>query len=66
MHFSEYSSQFWIKIFNFNPKLKFTNRLPAEFAFAEEFVGDTESRPAAYSNVTLLDKRDGVVARASK
>ncbi len=27
------------------------NRLPAEFAFAEEFVGDTEPRPAAYSNV---------------
>ncbi|WP_341761030.1 palindromic element RPE1 domain-containing protein [Candidatus Tisiphia endosymbiont of Thecophora atra] len=26
-------------------------RLPAEFAFAEEFVGDTEPRPAAYSNV---------------
>ncbi|WP_425361127.1 palindromic element RPE1 domain-containing protein [Candidatus Tisiphia endosymbiont of Stenodema calcarata] len=51
MHFSEYSSQFWIKIFNFNPKLKFTNRLPAEFAFAEEFAGNTESRPAAYSNV---------------
>ncbi|MFU7500368.1 MAG: palindromic element RPE1 domain-containing protein [Candidatus Tisiphia sp.] len=29
----------------------FENRLPAEFAFAEKFVGDTESRPAAYSNV---------------
>ncbi|MDR0774072.1 MAG: palindromic element RPE1 domain-containing protein [Rickettsia sp.] len=26
-------------------------RLPAEFAFVEEFVGDTEPRPAAYSNV---------------
>ncbi|MDR0773807.1 MAG: palindromic element RPE1 domain-containing protein [Rickettsia sp.] len=26
-------------------------RLPAEFAFAEEFVGDTERRTAAYSNV---------------
>ncbi|MFP3035079.1 MAG: palindromic element RPE1 domain-containing protein [Candidatus Tisiphia sp.] len=26
-------------------------RLPAEFAFAEEFVGDTKPRPAAYSNV---------------
>ncbi|MFP3017613.1 MAG: palindromic element RPE1 domain-containing protein [Candidatus Tisiphia sp.] len=26
-------------------------RLPAEFAFVEEFVGDTKPRSAAYSNV---------------
>jgi hypothetical protein len=42
------------------------NRPLQKLAYAEEFEGDTESRVAAYSDVTLLDKRDGVVARASK
>ncbi|WP_341763140.1 hypothetical protein [Candidatus Tisiphia endosymbiont of Melanophora roralis] len=44
----------------------FYNRLLSKLAYAEGFEGDAEPRPAAYSNVTLLDKRDGVVARASK
>ncbi|MDR0329570.1 MAG: palindromic element RPE1 domain-containing protein [Rickettsia sp.] len=35
----------------------FNNRYLSKLAYAEEFKEATESRPAAYSNVTLLDEK---------
>ncbi|MFP3035313.1 MAG: palindromic element RPE1 domain-containing protein [Candidatus Tisiphia sp.] len=45
-------------------QFKGNNRLLSKLAYRKEFERDTEHRTAAYTNVTLLDKKVRLVAQS--